>query len=427
MKSTRVRYGILAAVFINVVINYMDRLNLSIAADYLGDELGLGKVELGYLFSAFGLTYSFCQIPGGILADRFGNRGFYSLCLIMWSLATVIQGVAGGFLMIFVMRILVGFFEAPSYPLNNRIVTRWFPEQERAGAIGIYTSGQFLGSAFLAFALIMIVGAFGWRMLFFITGGIGIVWGIIWYFIYRDPGEHPRVSESELSLIEEGGGLGAEKAGPAGGQDGFRWSDLALVLSRRKLWGIYLGQFGLGATQIFFLTWFPTYLKEEKGLDLKQAGFAASIPFVFAFFGVLLSGFLSDFLVRKKVDAGLARKVPMVTGLLLSTSIIGANYVSSTVGVTVFMSLAFFGSGLASIAWVFVSLLAPKHLLGLTGGVFNFIGGLSAIVVPTVIGFLAKDGSFAPALIFISALTLMAAASYVFLVGKLERIEVPGE
>ncbi|MEM9237578.1 MAG: MFS transporter, partial [Verrucomicrobiota bacterium] len=248
MKSTRVRYGILAAVFINVVINYMDRLNLSIAADYLGDELGLGKVELGYLFSAFGLTYSFCQIPGGILADRFGNRGFYSLCLIMWSLATVIQGVAEGFLMIFLMRILVGFFEAPSYPLNNRIVTRWFPEQERAGAIGIYTSGQFLGSAFLAFALIMLVGAFGWRMLFFITGGIGVVWGIIWYLIYRDPGEHPRVSDAELSLIEEGGGLGAENAGPADGQGGFRWSDLALVLSRRKLWGIYLGQFGLGAT-----------------------------------------------------------------------------------------------------------------------------------------------------------------------------------
>ena len=424
-RASKVRYGILAAIFVNVVINYMDRLNISVAADQLSDELGLDAVRMGYLFSAFGLTYSFCQIPGGILADRFGNRGFYSLCLIMWSLATVFQGMVGGFLTLFVLRILVGFFEAPSYPLNNRIVTRWFPEQERAGAIGLYTSGQFLGSAFLAYFLNMVIAAYGWRVLFYVTGGIGVVWGIIWYFLYRDPSEHKRVNEEEIALIEEGGGLGAEDVETRESGRGFRMSDVLFVLSERKVWGIYLGQFGLGGAQIFFLTWFPTYLKEEKGLSLKEVGIAASIPFVFGFFGVILSGLLSDFLVRRKVDPGIARKVPIVFGLLLSTSIIGANFVTSTAGITFFMSLAFLGSGLASIAWVFVSLLAPKQLLGLTGGVFNFIGGLSAIVVPTVIGFLAQGGSFAPALIFISAITLMAALSYVFLVGKLERIVMP--
>lgn len=137
-------------------------------------------------------------------------------------------------------------------------------------------------------------------------------------------------------------------------------------------------------------------LKEKsllKRLDFLKSGFLASAPFLAAFVGVLLSGFVSDALVKKGVSLGIARKTPIIVGLLLSTSIIGANYVNSTSLIIMFMAIAFFGNGLASITWVFVSTLAPKHLVGLTGGVFNFIGGLASIIVPIVIGFLAKGGN----------------------------------
>lgn len=421
-KPTRMRYGILAAVFVSVVINYMDRSNLSVAASFIADELKLDNVQLGYLFSAFGMTYAFCQIPGGILADRFGNRGFYSLCLILWSLATVLQGFAEGFLLLFAMRILVGISEAPSYPLNNRIVTRWFPENERAGAIATYTSGQFLGLAFLTPALMALVEGLGWRALFFVTGGIGLVWGLVWFIFYRDPYQHRMVNQAELALIEQGGGLverGASKKG-----EPFKWRNLLIVLTQRKLWGIYLGQFGMGATIMFFLTWFPKYLKDYKGMEPLESRVAAAIPFICAFAGVLLSGHVSDFLVRRGASVNVARKAPIITGLLFSMTIIGANYVSDPVWVTFFMSTAFFGNGLASITWVFVSLLAPRKLIGLTGGTFNFIGGLSAILVPIAIGYLAREGDFAPALVFICLMTLLAIASYVFLVGDIKRIEV---
>jgi len=159
-------------------------------------------------------------------------------------------------------------------------------------------------------------------------------------------------------------------------------------------------------------------------MDFIKSGFLASVPFLFAFAGVLLSGFLSDYMIKKGVTTSMARKVPVITGLLLSTSIIGANYVSSPALIIMFMCIAFFGNGFASITWVFVSTLAPEHLVGLTGGVFNFIGGLAAIFIPLIIGFLVSDGNFAPALILVGSLGITGALCYIFLVGKVERIEV---
>ena len=425
-QPTRIRFTILAAVFVNVVINYMDRSNISIAAPFISDDLNLTSIQLGLIFSAFGWTYAALQIPGGILADRFGPRIVYTVSLIIWSVVTLLQGFAKGFIALFGLRMAVGIFEAPSYPTNNRIVTTWFPENERASAIAVYTSGQYIGLAFLAPALTAIEHYAGWKGLFIITGLVGIVWGIIWYFIYRDPAQHASVNKAELEHIEKGGGLINKKNTGEQVNDApkFRWSDLREAFIHRKLWGIYLGQFALGGTLWFFLTWFPTYLVKYRGLSFLQSGFLASAPFLAAFAGLLLSGFLSDYMVRKKVRLDIARKAPVITGLLLSMSIVGANYVESTGLVIFFMCLAFFGNGFASITWIFVSTLAPKHLVGLTGGVFNFIGNLSGIVVPIAIGFLARGGQFAPALIFIACLGLAGALCYIFLVGKIERIEV---
>lgn len=159
--------------------------------------------------------------------------------------------------------------------------------------------------------------------------------------------------------------------------------------------GIYLGQFCLTSTLWFFLTWFPTYLVEYRDMDYIKSGFLASLPFVAALAGVLFSGAFSDFLLRKGVSLGVARKGPIIVGLLLTVAMIGANFTDSTAMVIVFLSIAFFGNGLASITWSLVSALAPERLLGLTGGMFNFIGNLSSIATPIVIGLLVTDDSFA--------------------------------
>lgn len=422
VTKTRVRYGMLALVFVNVVINYLDRSNLSVAATELKGDLGLSTVEMGYILSAFGWSYAALQIPGGLVADRIKPRLFYAMCLATWSLATVIQGFAKGFISLFSFRLATGAFEAPSYPINNRIVTSWFPEQERASAIALFVSGQFLGLAFLTPVLVAIQFHFGWRGLFVITGLAGLVWALAWYIFYRDPLDHKKVNQAELDYIEKGGGVFEKK--DTRKASAWKRADWNLVLSSRTLWGVYIGHFCVNATLWFFLTWFPTYLVQFRGLNFLKSGYLASIPFLSATAGLLLSGFVSDRLITKGKSVDIARKTPIIIGLLLSGSIVGANYVEETSSVIFFMSLAFFGAGMALISWVFVSLLSPRHLIGLTGGIFNFAGNLASIVVPIVIGYLAQGGDFQPALVFIGVLGIAGAFSYIFLVGKIERVRV---
>ena len=420
-QQTKVRYWMLALVFVNVVINYLDRTNLAVAAPELSKELELSNEQLGYIFSAFGWSYAALQIPGGLLADKYGPRFLYAACLITWSFSTIVQGFAKGFASIFGFRFATGAFEAPSYPINNRIVTSWFPNNERASAIALYVSGQFIGLAFLTPVLVAVQVAVGWRGLFIVTGLVGLIWGIIWYVFYRDPLQHTKVNKAELDHIEQGGGI--FRVNKASSEPSiWRWENFRQIFSSRTLWGVYIAQFCVNATLWFFLTWFPTYLVKFRGLDFIKSGYLASIPFLAACAGLLLSGFVSDRLVQRGVSVGLARKTPIIIGLFLSVSIVGANYTEETSLVIFFMALAFFGAGMALISWVFVSILSPKKLIGLTGGVFNFMGNLASIIVPIVIGYLAQEGNFKPALVFIGALGLLGAISYTFIVGEIKRV-----
>ncbi|RMW13498.1 Major facilitator superfamily transporter phthalate permease [Pseudomonas coronafaciens pv. porri] len=424
VTPSRKRFFIMVLLFITVVINYLDRSNLSIAAPALTAELGLDTVHVGLIFSAFGWTYAAMQLPGGWLVDRVPPRILYTAALLLWSIATIMLGFAASFIALFVLRMAVGALEAPAYPINSRVVTTWFPERERATAIGVYTSGQFVGLAFLTPILAWLQAHYGWHMVFVVTGGVGVLWALIWYMVYREPRDFKGVNQQEIDLIKDGGGLVDIQRDVEKQKQGFSWMDLGIVLSKRKLWGIYLGQFCLNSTLWFFLTWFPTYLVKYRGMDFIKSGLLASLPFLAAFVGVLCSGFFSDWLIRRGHTVGFARKLPIIAGLLISTSIIGANFVDSTPLVIAFLALAFFGNGLASITWSLVSTLAPARLLGLTGGTFNFIGNLSAIATPIVIGFLASGDSFAPAITYISMLALLGALSYILLVGKVERIEL---
>jgi ACS family D-galactonate transporter-like MFS transporter len=420
-QATRARVLIALMLFVTVVINYMDRANLSIAMPAIADEMDLSKAQQGLLLSAFGWTYAALQIPGGWLIDRVPPRVLYPACLVLWSTATLFMGITGGFVALIALRLLVGVFEAPAYPINNRVATAWYPERERASVIGFYTSGQFIGLALLTPLLSWLQSAISWHWVFIVTGAVGMIWSVAWYSGYREPRES-RANTAEIEHIRDGGGL-VDLADSRPTKVGVTRTDIATVLGHRKLWGIYLGQFCLTSTLWFFLTWFPTYLVKYRHMDYIKSGFLTSLPFIAALVGVLFSGVLSDFLLRRGFSLGVARKGPIVTGLLLTTAMIGANFTNSTALVIALLSIAFFGNGLASITWSLVSALAPKRLLGLTGGMFNFIGNLSSIATPIVIGFLVTDDSFAPGFIYMTVVTVIGIASYVLLVGRVERVQ----
>ncbi|AJZ59618.1 major Facilitator Superfamily protein [Paraburkholderia fungorum] len=419
--ATGKRHRLLAMLFVTVVITYLDRSNLSIAATAIAKDLQLDPARMGLVFSAFGWSYALLQIPGGMLVDRTRPRLLLTLVIGLWSLATILQGFAGTFAILLSLRVLLGALEAPAYPTLNRVVTTWFPDSERARAIATYTSGQYVGLAFLTPALVLTQQHFGWQGVFFLTGALGVAWGLVWYALYREPWEASDVNEAELEAIRAGGGL-VELGDTRRARARYTAADWRAVLGNRKLWGVYIGQIAVTSTLWFFLTWFPTYLVKYRHMDFLKAGFMAAVPFLAAFVGILSSGLLSDGMLRRGVSATVARKVPIVTGLLLSTAIVGANYVETPSMVILFMAIAFFGSGFSSITWVLVSSMAKKELLGLTGGMFNLMGNLSSICVPIVIGLIVRNDDFKPALVFMSAVGLLGALSYLFLVGRIERI-----
>ncbi|MCL2893690.1 MFS transporter [Brenneria tiliae] len=421
-RPTKRRYLTLLMIFITVVICYVDRANLAVASAHIQEEFGISKTQMGYIFSAFAWTYTLCQIPGGWFLDRVGSKLTYFIAIMGWSIATLLQGFATGLASLIGLRAVTGLFEAPAFPTNNRMVTSWFPEQERASAVGFYTSGQFVGLAFLTPLLIWVQELLSWHWVFIITGGIGIVWAVIWHFVYQPPKKSRGINRAELDYISAGGGIvDGDAPSEKKSRTPLSAADWKLVFNR-KLVGVYIGQFAVTSTLWFFLTWFPNYLTQEKHISALTAGFMTVVPFLAAFVGVLLAGFVADWLVRRGKSIGFARKTPIICGLLISTCIMGANYTNDPIWITLLMAVAFFGNGFASITWSLVSSLAPIRLIGLTGGVFNFVGGLGGITVPLIIGYLAQDYGFAPALTYIAAVALIGALSYIFLVGDVERV-----
>jgi ACS family D-galactonate transporter-like MFS transporter len=243
----------------------------------------------------------------------------------------------------------------------------------------------------------------------------------VWIARYRDPPEHKTVNAAELDLIEAGGGLVRSESRSAR----IDWSKAGRLLRFRQMWGICLGQFAGNSTLVFFLTWFPTYLATERHMAFLKIGFYAVLPFIAASVGVLFGGWWSDTMLRRGKSANVARKAPIITGLLLASTIITANFVESNAAVIAILSLAFFAQGMAALGWTLVSDIAPKGMLGLTGGIFNLAANLAGIVTPLVIGVIvAATGSFFYALAFVGALALMGALAYIFVLGDVERIEL---
>ena len=426
-RRSNARYQILGLLAVGTMINYLDRTVLGIAAPQLTKELGINAALMGLLFSVFSWSYVASQIPGGLFLDRFGSKLTYFLSMTFWSLCTLAQGLVHGIAGLFVFRLGLGVSEAPCFPTNSRVVATWFPQSERAMATGTYTVGEYIGLAFFSPFLFMLMGAFGWRSLFYVVGGVGIVFGVIWWLLYREPRDHPSANQAELDYIEAGGGLtqrhGDSGAAAASAKSGFEWRTIGRLLKHRQLTGICLGQFAGNSTLVFFLTWFPTYLATERHMAWLKIGFFAIMPFIAASIGVMFGGLFSDWLLRRGKSANVARKLPIIAGLLLASTIILANYVESNVAVIAILSVAFFAQGMAALGWTLVSDIAPEGLLGVTGGIFNFAANLAGIVTPLVVGFIvAATGSFVGALVFIGVVALIGALSYIFIVGDIKRI-----
>lgn len=421
---TRVRFFMLGLIAVGTMINYLDRAVLGIAAPSMAKDLALNPAMMGLVFSAFAWTYTAAQIPGGILLDRIGSRMTYLLSLSFWSLFTLFHAFAGGLGTLIGLRLGLGVSEAPCFPTNSRIVATWLPQHERARGTSIYTVGEYIGLAFMSPVLYWIMAKYSWHAIFILTGGLGLLFAVAWVLGYREPADSKSVNQVELDYIAAGGGLAAAPVK----KQSFSWSQVRQLLSYRQIWGICLGQFAGNTTLNFFLTWFPSYLVVERHMPGLKVGFMAVMPFIAASVGVLFGGWWSDSMLKKGKSPNIARKVPIIIGLLGASCIITANFVQDERMVIAIMSVAFFAQGMAALGWTLVSDIAPRGQLGLTGGVFNVAANLAGIIAPLVIGLIVNaTGSFVWALVFVGVVALIGAAAYIFVVGDIHRIEMKEE
>ena len=423
-KRTHVRWvPILLFVLLATTINYLDRSIFGIArAAGMGTELGLNALTIGYLGSAFSITYAFVQIPGGIFLDRFGVRVTYALSLITWSIFTGLQGIAHSFAVLFSFRLGLGVCESPCFPANSRILATWFPQSERARANSVYSVGQYAGTAFLSVPLIWITNQFGWRALFFLAGAIGILIGLYFYGKYRDPQNSKSVNQAELDYIEAGGGLA-----PKTERVKFSWSNAWNLVQRRQIITASIAQFCGNTVLVFFLLDFINYLGTARGMTFLKAGFWGALPYMAAAVGVLVGGQISDLLLRATKSANIGRKVPIVLGYLMASCIALADFVPKDNNnlVIMIMCVAFAGQGITNLGWTVISDVAPKSMIGLTGGIFNFFTNLAGIVTPTIIGAVVfATGAYTGALIYVGALPLLGAFLYVFVLGDIKRLTI---
>lgn len=432
-RRSRVRYSILAMLFLVTTLNYADRATLSITGSAIQKELHINAVSLGYMFSAFAWSYVAAQIPGGWLLDRFRARVVYGFSIGLWSFFTLLQGsvgfLAGGtaVAVLFALRLAVGLAESPSFPGNSRIVATWFPTAERGMASAVFNSAQYFATVLFAPLMGWIAHDFGWHWVFYVMGAGGIALSFAWLKIVRDPRNHPRVNAAEFDHLERGGAL-IDRTAPSADAQAERTGTmryLPQLLRNRMLLGIYIGQYCITTLTYFFLSWFPVYLVQERGMTILKAGFMVSMPAIAGFLGGILGGLWSDAMIRRGYSLTVARKTPIIAGMLLSTAMIACNYVDSPMLVIGIMALAFFGKGIGALGWAVVSDTSPKQIAGLSGGLFNTFGNAAGITTPIIIGYIVQGtGSFAGALLFIGANAIGAILCYAFVVGEIKRVEL---
>jgi len=428
-RNSYVRFWIIAVLFIVSSINYASRATLGIAGKPLAAEFHIDAVELGYLFSAFAWAYAIGQIPGGALLDRYGSRPIYIWSISLWAIFTALQAFVSYvafvpvMISLFVLRFALGFSECPSFPANARIVANWFPKSERGTASAIFNASQYF--SVVAFTPLMgwLAQYYGWRSVFLAMGGIGLVGAALFAVVVDSPARHKRIAKREFSYIEEGGAL-VNLDKPAGAPQPIHWGVVGQLLANRMLLGIYLAQYCITALTYFYSTWFAIYLIEARHMSLAKAGFAAAGPAIAGFAGGVLGGVISDLLLKKGVALSAARKIPIMVGLVISCAIIGCNYTDSQGMIMLFMSIAFFGKGVAALGWAVMSDAAPREATGLAGSVFNLFGNAAGIFTPIVIGYIlqATHNSWDLALVFLFAHSIVAMIGYGVIAGEIKRV-----
>ena len=411
------RWTIVFLLFLVYMINYLDRVALSITVPMIEKDLTLNPEQFGIIFGSFFFGYAVFNFIGGLAVDKFGATLVMGLAVGLWSLFCGLTAFATGFYSMLILRVLFGMAEGPICSSANKMINGWFPKKQAATAVGFLSAGSPLGGAVAGPIVGYLAIAFGWRPAFLIIFTIGIIWMIAWFFIAANsPEKHKRVSQQKLLLIQQM--KKEEEAVEVIAEDNTAKS-LGYYLKQPIILVTAFAFFCYNYILFFFLSWFPSYLVQQHHLDIKSMSLTTMIPWIVGFVGLALGGYISDKIFKITGRLLLSRKIVLVVCLLLAALCVGlAGTVSSVASAVLLMSVSiFFLYVTGAIYWAIIQDVVHKSRVGGTSGFIHLIGSISGIVGPIVTGYIVQStGKFDSAFILAGTVAALGAILVLFVI-----------
>jgi MFS family permease len=411
-SSSRRRVWVYVLLMALGTINYIDRINLSVASTPVAKAFHLSPVALGFLFSSFSWTYIVFVVPAGLLVDRLGTRAVAAGAIILWSVSSMLSGAASNFSTLVLTRLGLGTGESAMYPAGLRVVREWAPFPERGIATATFNAGSYAGPAFGAILVAWLVTVLGWRGSFVVTGLLGIAWAAVWLVFFRQPEKAAWLKEAERATILAGRDV--DDTARAGESGGLR--TIGELLRSPSMWGVALTQ-GCGVyTQYLFLTWLPNYLQTERHLTIVKSGLFTALPYAIAVVLAITLGRASDRVLSKTSAKTGGRRIFVICAMLVSSAVLLAPYVRSIwlLGVLLTVSLTCVCTASATNFALTNDLLRTPSAAGTTFSLVILGGNIFGLIAPIVTGYvIAATGGFAAAFL-VAGILLVAGATISF-------------
>ena len=413
-EMTHYRWIICALLFFATTINYVDRQIISLLKQTLQTEIGWNEIDYSNIIFAFQLAYAVGLLFAGRVMDRLGTRKGYSLSVLFWSVAAMAHALAHSVMGFGAARVALGLGEGGNYPACLKAIAEWFPKKERALATGIFNSGSNIGALVTPLVVPWITHRYGWQAAFIVTGALGFLWLVAWWFMYRVPAEHPRVSRAELDHIRSDAPEPASR---------IPWLQL---IPHRQTWAFAIGKFLTDPIWWFYLFWVPDFLFKTHGITLLNVGLPLVVIYQMATVGSIAGGWLSSTLIRRGWSVNASRKTALLICALAVVPIVFAAKVTSLWAAVFLIGLATAAhQGFSANLFTVPSDIFPRRAVGSVVGLGGMFGSIGALFIAKVTGYVLQwTGSYVPLFIIAGSAYLTAMAIIQLLAPRLEPVQL---
>ncbi|WP_031469926.1 MFS transporter [Sciscionella sediminilitoris] len=421
----RARWGIAGVIGVGMFVNYIDRVNLSVATPEIMRDFHVSAGQMGIISSAFLWTYAVLQMPIGSIIDRIGVRWVNRAAAALWAVGSFLSAAAGGLGLLLISRLILGIGEVPTVPAGWKAIGQWFPQHERGRATSIFDGCAKISNVVGIPVMAFLVTTFSWHAAFIFTGILSLLYLLVWWLLYLTPRQSlakGRLGQAEFDYMRSGGAQDERVTG-AGSLRG-----IGYLLRRRKTWGIAFGYAAYTYAYYVLLTWLPGYLGKQFGVNLLSGGVYTMIPWLIAVIAqFVFAGVVMDRWIKRTGNETKVRRIVLVTSMLVSLTVAGAAYAGSIVVALVFLSIGAAGLAVSNPAGAtIIALVAPEGYTGSLGGIVNFIANLIGIAAPIVTGLVVDaTGSFAGAFLVTGLVLIAGILCYTVVLGKVERMPAP--